>query len=87
MKMWKLSIMAGKDTVHLGPGEYGLLISSNAEPFYMVKVQNEQTIQLGGDWNFIFFNGWLSEEREMSSNPQLLAIVRARYKQPPTLAN
>ena len=81
MKMWKLSIMAGKDTVHLGPGEYGMLISSNADPFLMVKVQNEQTIHLGGDWNFIFFNGWLREEREMSSNPQLLAM-RLTYRPP-----
>lgn len=81
MKMWKLSIMAGKDTVHLGPGEYGMLISSNADPFYMVKIQNEQTIHLGGDWNFIFFNGWLREDREMSSNPQLLAM-RLTYRPP-----
>lgn len=81
MKMWKLSIMAGKDTVHLGPGEYGMLISANAEPFYMVKIQNEQTIHLGGDWNFIFFNGWLREDREMSSNPQLLAM-RLTYRPP-----
>lgn len=81
MKMWKLSIMAGKDTVHLGPGEYGMLISSNADPFYMVKIQNERTIHLGGDWNFIFFNGWLREDREMSSNPQLLAM-RLTYRPP-----
>ena len=81
MKMWKLSIMAGKDTVHLGPGEYGMLISSNSEPFYMVKVQNEQTIHLGGDWNFIFFNGWLREEREVSANPQILAM-RLTYRPP-----
>ena len=81
MKMWKFSITGGKDTVHLGPGEYGMLISSNADPFYMVKLQNEQTIHLGGDWNFIFFNGWLREEREMSSNPQLLAM-RLTYRPP-----
>ena len=73
-RMWKLSIMAGKDTVHLGPGEYGMLLSSNADPFYMVKIQNERTIHLGGDWNLFFVNGWLREEREMSANPQLLAM-------------
>ena len=81
LRMWKLSIMAGKDTVNLGPGEYGMLISSNADPFYMVKVQNERTIHLGGDWNFIFFNGWLREEREMSSDPQILAM-RLTYRPP-----
>ena len=81
MKMWKFSIMGGKDTVHLGPGEYGMLISSNAEPFYMVKIQNEQTIHLGGDWNLLFFNGWLREDREMSANPQLLAM-RLTYRPP-----
>jgi len=80
-KMWKLSIMAGKDTVHLGPGEYGMLISSNADPFYMLKIQNEQTIHLGGDWNFIFFNGWLREERNDVSNPQILAM-RLTYRPP-----
>ena len=70
LKLWKFSIMAGKDTVHLGPGEYGMLVSSNADPFYMVKIQNEQTIHLGGDWNLLFFNGWLREDREVSANPQ-----------------
>lgn len=83
LKMWKLAIMAGKDTVHLGPGEYGMLISSNAEPFYLVKIQNERTIHLGGDWNFIFFNGWLDEERSGrdASNPQVLAM-RLTYRPP-----
>ena len=81
MKMWKLSIMAGKDTVHLGPGEYGMLVSGNAEPFYMVKLQNEQTIHLGGDWNFIIFNGWLLEERKDVSDPQLMAM-RLTYRPP-----
>ena len=81
LKMWKFSIMGGKDTIHLGPGESGMLISSNAEPFYMVKIQNEQTIHLGGNWNFLFFNGWLREERETASNPQLLAI-RLTYRPP-----
>ena len=80
-KMWKLSIMAGKDTVHLGPGEYGMLLSSNADPFYMVKIQNERTIHLGGDWNLFFVNGWLREEREDVSNPQLLAM-RLTYRPP-----
>lgn len=81
LKLWKFSIMAGKDTVNLGPGEYGMLISSNADPFYMVKLQNEQTLHLGGDWNLLFFNGWLREEREMSANPQLLAM-RLTYRPP-----
>ena len=81
LKLWKFSIMAGKDTVHLGPGEYGMLVSSNADPFYMVKLQNDQTIHLGGDWNFVFFNGWLRDDRKMSSNPQLMA-VRLTYRPP-----
>ena len=81
LKMWKFSIMAGKDTVHLGPGEYGMLLSSNAEPFYMVKIQNEQTIHLGGDWNLLFMNGWLREERGDISNPNILAM-RLTYRPP-----
>ena len=81
LKMWKFSIMAGKDTVHLGPGEYGMMLSSNAEPFYMVKIQNEQTIHLGGDWNLLFLNGWIREERRDISNPQLLAM-RLTYRPP-----
>ena len=81
LKMWKFSIMAGKDTVHLGPGEYGMMLSSNAEPFYMVKIQNEQTIHLGGDWNLLFLNGWIREERRDIPNPQLLAM-RLTYRPP-----
>ena len=81
LKMWKFSIMAGKDTVHLGPGEYGMMLSSNAEPFYMVKIQNEQTIHLGGDWNLLFLNGWIREERRDVSNPQILAM-RLTYRPP-----
>jgi len=79
LKLWKLSLTGGKDNIHLGPGEYGLLFSSNAEPYWMIKFQNEETLRLWGDWNFIFMKGWLKEEREDASNPEVLAI-RMTYR-------
>ncbi|MGI6394938.1 MAG: capsule assembly Wzi family protein [bacterium] len=81
IKLLKLSAMFGKDTLHLGPGEHGLILSSNAAPYWMVKVQNEETLKLWGDWNFVVMKGWLSEEREDASNPEIFA-VRLTYRPP-----
>jgi hypothetical protein len=79
LKLWKLSLTGGKDNIHLGPGEYGLLFSSNVEPFWMIKFQNEETIKLWGDWNFVFMKGWFFEEREDASNTEVFGI-RMTYR-------
>ena len=79
LKLWKLSVMFGKDNIHLGPGEYGLLFSSNAEPFRMIKFQNEETIKFGGDWNFVFMKGWLNDDDRDVSNPEVMAM-RLTYR-------
>ena len=42
---WKFSLEGGKDNVQLGPGEYGLLLSSNTVPYYLVKLQTEQSLE------------------------------------------
>lgn len=79
LKLWKLSAMFGKDNIHLGPGEYGLLFSSNAEPFWMIKFQNDETISFGGDWNFIFMKGWLDDDDRGVPNPEVMAM-RLTYR-------
>ncbi len=79
LKLWKLSFTGGKDNIHLGPGEYGLLFSSNIEPYWMIKFQNEETIKLWGDWNFVFMKGWFLEEREDVNDPEVFAI-RLTYR-------
>ena len=74
LKIWKISLEAGKDAVRLGPGEYSLLLSSHAEPFPMVKVQTEEPLKFFGRWDFLFLRGWLKEEREDRDNPNILAL-------------
>ncbi len=74
LRLWKLSLQAGKDTVHLGPGEYALLLSSHAEPFPLLKVQTERSLKLLGGWDFVFVRGWLRERRRDRSDPNILAI-------------
>ncbi len=79
IKFHKFSFQAGKDNVHLGPGEFGLLLSSNPEPFLMVKLQTEKSLNFFGKWDLIFLNGWLNEERRDRDDPQVLAL-RVVYK-------
>jgi len=79
LKIWKLSAMFGKDNIHLGPGEYGLLFSANSEPFWMIKIQNEETLRLFGDWNFMFMKGWLNDENRDVPNPEVMAM-RLTYR-------
>ena len=74
IKLWKFSVEVGKDTVHLGPGEYALLLSSNAEPFPMVKFQTEEPLNFLGNWEFVFVRGWLREKRRDRDNPNILAL-------------
>ncbi|NPB07437.1 MAG: capsule assembly Wzi family protein [Aquificae bacterium] len=74
LKFWKLAFTIGKDSVHLGPGEYALLLSSNAPPFPMVKLETAEPFKFLGKWEFIFLRGWLEEEREDRDNPNILAL-------------
>jgi len=73
-RLWKLSFEAGKDTVHLGPGEFALLLSSHTEPFPLIKIATDRPLNLGGSWDFILVRGWLRERRRDRSNPDLLAL-------------
>ncbi|MFQ5560733.1 MAG: capsule assembly Wzi family protein [Nitrospinota bacterium] len=68
----KFSLLLGKDNFNMGHGAYGLLVSNNAEPYPVVLLRTEKPLNLFGDWTILFFNGWLTEEREDVSNPQIL---------------
>ncbi|NPA52767.1 MAG: capsule assembly Wzi family protein [Aquificae bacterium] len=73
-KFWKLSVELGRDNVNLGPGEYGMLLSNNAYPFPMVKIQTEESLNFLGKWDFVFLRGWLVEDRKDVDNPNILAL-------------
>jgi len=79
LKLWKLSVLAGRDTLNLGPGEYGMILSSNAAPCWMIKIQNEETLRWWGDWNFVFMKGWIKDERDDVSDPEIMAM-RLTYR-------
>lgn len=79
LRLWMFSVMGGKDTIHLGPGEYGMIMSSNADPFWMITIKNEETVRLWGSWNFMIMKGWLNEEREDVSDPEIFAM-RMTYR-------
>ena len=74
VKFWKFSLLAGKDAVQLGPGEYAIILSANAEPFPMVRIQTEKPLEFLGKWDLIFLRGWLTEERKDRDNPNILAL-------------
>ncbi len=74
IKLSKFSFEVGKDSAHLGPGEYALYLSSNAEPFPMIKFQTEEPLKFLGDWNFVFIRGWLKDKRRDRDNPNILAL-------------
>jgi len=71
---YKFSFEVGKDSVQYEPGEYGLLFSHNAPPYWMVKFQTEKPLIFWGKWNFAIFQGWLREKRRDYSNPKVLGI-------------
>ena len=74
IKLWKFSLLAGKDNVNLGPGEYGLLLSNNTEPYPMIKIQTEEPLKGLGYWDIVFVRGWLIEKRQDRDNPSILAL-------------
>ncbi len=71
---YKFSFEGGIDNVHWGPGEYGNLLSNNAKPFPMLKLQTEDPIHFLGKWDFSFVKGYLHEDRKDRSNPELMAL-------------
>lgn len=75
----KFSFEAGIDNVNWGNGEYGILLSNNAYPFPLIKLQTEKPLNFVGKWSFSILNGWLFEDRQDVSNPMLLGI-RIVYK-------
>lgn len=75
----KFSLQGGKDNVNWGPGEYGVLLSSNAPPYYLVKLQTEIPLRFLGEWDFALLHGWLDEDRADVTNPKILAL-RLEYR-------
>ncbi len=79
-RVGKFSLEAGKDNVSIGPGEYGgLLLSSNAEPYPLVKLATEEPLYLLGDWDLVIMNGWLRDDNTSVPNTQIL-VVNVNYK-------
>ena len=74
LKIWNMEFEFGKDNIDFGPGQYGILLSRNASPFYLIKFQNIKPLNLFGKWNLLFLKGWLNEKRKDISNPEILAI-------------
>lgn len=72
----KWSIEAGKDNVALGPGEYGgLLLSTHAEPYPLIKIATEEPLDFFGKWDVTFMNGWLMWDKQKDpSNSNVLAM-------------
>lgn len=73
-RLHKFSIEVGKDNVNLGPGEYGLLLSDNVEPYPLILICTEEPLNFIGQWNAIFIRGWLTEQRRDVSNPDIFAL-------------
>lgn len=79
LNVGKFSIEGGKDNINWGPGEYGLLLSDNVPPYYLVKIQNEIPLRFLGEWDIAIMNGWLHEDRRDVSNPQIMGL-RIAYR-------
>ena len=73
-RFYKFSLELGRDSVSLGPGEYGMLLSNNAPPFPMVKLQTEEPLEFIGRWDLVFLRGWLPEDRRDVDSPNVLAL-------------
>jgi len=63
----------------MGPAEHGVLLSSNVQPYPMIMISTKESIDFFGKIDFMALNGWLREERQDHSNPQVIAI-RITYK-------
>lgn len=70
----KISLEAGQDSVNIGPGKYGILLSNNAAPFPMLKLQTEEKLRFAGLWDFTILNGWLNEKRVDTDNPRIFLV-------------
>jgi hypothetical protein len=76
IRFGKWAIEAGKDNVALGVGEYGgLLLSSHAEPYPLVKLATEEPMDFLGKWDFTIMNGWLiAPTQKDPANSNVLAM-------------
>lgn len=70
----KVSLELGQDSVNIGPGKYGILLSNNAAPFPMLKLQTEEKLRFAGLWDFTILNGWLNEKRLDTSDPRIFLV-------------
>lgn len=70
----KISLQLGQDSVNIGPGKYGILLSNNAAPFPMLKLQTEEKLRFAGLWDFTILNGWLNEKRMDTDNPRIFLV-------------
>lgn len=78
-KIGSLSILGGKDLVNIGPGYYGQILSNNPEPFWMVRLQTEESLRFLGRWDFLILKGWLKEKRLDRDDPQVF-VMKFNYK-------
>lgn len=74
-RIGKFSLLGGKDLVNIGPGYYGQILSNNPEPFWMVRLQTEESLRFLGKWDFLVLKGWLKEDRLDRDNPQVFAMT------------
>jgi len=77
LMMGKVSFEGGIDNANLGPGEYGLMLSHNSEPYPLIKLQTEESFRVFGKWDFTIINGWLREKRSDAvdvDNPSIIAL-------------
>jgi hypothetical protein len=79
VNLGSLAFVGGKDSVNLGPGYWGQILSNNAEPFLMLRVQTENSLNLLGKWKFLILKGWLKEDRLDRDDPEIF-ILRGVYK-------
>ncbi len=77
----KTALEIGKDNVALGPGEFGgLLLSSNAEPYPLVKWATEEPLQMLGEWDFTLMNGWMLNDTAIDPKNSQIFALRIAYR-------
>ena len=74
-----LILTAGKDNIKVGPSKYGNLFSSTNPPFYQFNLRNNKPYEVFGILDFILMYGYLKEDRNDHSNPNLV-FGRLDYK-------
>ncbi len=79
-RLGKWAIEAGKDNVALGSGEYGgLLLSTNAEPYPLIKLATEEPLDFLGKWDITLMNGWLLWNKQQDPSNSNVFAMRMTY--------